>query len=54
MAVGAIEPHFYRRVLEALGVPESHPGIEAAVRDKTTTELEHLAVQWDIPINAVR
>lgn len=54
VALGAIEPHFYRRVLEAFEVAGSHAAIEAAFLDRTMSELEYIAGQRDIPLNAVR
>lgn len=54
VALGAIEPHFYKRVLETFNVAGTRSAIETAFRGKTVSELEHIAVQQDIPLNGVR
>lgn len=54
VALGAIEPHFYKRVLDTFNVAESHAAIETAFRGKTVSELERIAGQQDIPLNGVR
>jgi len=54
VALGAIEPHFFQRTLRAFGVDGSHDAIRGAFADKTTTELEAIAAQADIPLNRVR
>ncbi|TAM65568.1 CoA transferase [Mycobacterium sp.] len=54
VALGAIEPHFFGRVLETFGADGTHEGIRAAFAGKTTAELEAIAAQADIPLNAVQ
>ena len=54
IALGAIEPHFFSRVLETFGADGTHEGIRAAFAVKTTAELEAIAAQADIPLNRVR
>lgn len=54
IALGAIEPHFFSRVLETFAADGTHDGLRAAFADKTAAELESLAAQADIPLNAVQ
>lgn len=54
VALGAIEPHFFRRVLETFGADGTRESIRAAFVDKTAAELESIAAQADIPLNRVR
>jgi alpha-methylacyl-CoA racemase len=54
VALGAIEPHFFERVLQVFGVDGSHESIRAAFAGKTAAELETIAAQADIPLNRVR
>lgn len=54
VALGAIEPHFFGRVLETFEITASHSAIAEAFLGKTISELEHIAIQRDIPLNGVR
>jgi alpha-methylacyl-CoA racemase len=54
VALGAIEPHFFQRTMETFGTDGSHAEIQTIFADKTTAELEAIAVQADIPLNRVR
>lgn len=54
IALGAIEPHFFRRVLKTFGVDGSHESLRAAFAGRTIAELEALAADHDIPLNGVR
>ena len=53
VALGAIEPHFFTRVLETFGVDGTPESMRAAFAGKTTGELEDVARAADIPLNAV-
>jgi alpha-methylacyl-CoA racemase len=54
VALGALEPHFFSRVLDTFGAEGTRESIQAAFKDKTATELESIAAQADIPLNRVR
>jgi crotonobetainyl-CoA:carnitine CoA-transferase CaiB-like acyl-CoA transferase len=54
VALGAIEPHFFERTMQAFGVEGSHDSIRTVFASKTTAELEAIAAQADIPLNRVR
>ena len=54
IALGAIEPHFFARTLEAFGVDGTPEGLRVAFSSKTTAELEVIAAQADIPLNGVK
>ncbi|MEZ0363843.1 CoA transferase [Mycobacterium sp. pUA109] len=54
VALGAIEPHFFARTLQAFGVDGTHEAMCAAFAETTTAELEAIAAQADIPLTRVR
>jgi alpha-methylacyl-CoA racemase len=54
VALGAIEPHFFARTLKVFGVDGTHGSLRVAFAKRTTEELEAIAAQADIPLNAVR
>lgn len=52
VAVAALEPHFFRRLYEELGLP-SGSALDDAFRGRTSREWERWAEEHDLPINAV-
>jgi alpha-methylacyl-CoA racemase len=55
VAVAALEPHFRRRLLDELGVPDdSAATFEEAFRARTAEEWERWADERDLPVAAVR
>ncbi len=52
VAVAALEPHFRRRLYEALGLVEGSP-LAGALRARTAKEWEQWATEHDIPLVAV-
>lgn len=53
VALGAVEPHFFARVLETFSADGTHRSLLDAFADKSIAELEAIAAQADIPLNAV-
>ncbi|MGO3325109.1 CoA transferase [Gordonia sp. (in: high G+C Gram-positive bacteria)] len=53
VALGAVEPHFFMRALEVLGVDGTHETFAEAFSNKTIAELEALAAEHDLPLNGV-
>jgi crotonobetainyl-CoA:carnitine CoA-transferase CaiB-like acyl-CoA transferase len=53
VALGAIEPHFRDRLLDVLGVGDTHADIAHALAGRTTAEWVALAQQADIPLAPV-
>jgi crotonobetainyl-CoA:carnitine CoA-transferase CaiB-like acyl-CoA transferase len=54
VALGAIEPHFFMRTLEAFGADGTHEGMRRAFASRTAAELKNIATKADIPLNEVR
>jgi alpha-methylacyl-CoA racemase len=55
VALAALEPHFRRRVLGELGIPEgTADALAAAFRQRSAREWERWADERDIPLAAVR
>jgi alpha-methylacyl-CoA racemase len=54
VAVAALEPHFWKRLTEALGVEGSREDLERAFARRTAEEWQAWAQQHDLPIAAVR
>ncbi len=54
LAVAALEPHFLRRLTEALEVPGTADELAAAFGTRTSAQWQEWAAQRDIPIVAVR
>ncbi|QYA99620.1 CoA transferase (plasmid) [Rhodococcus sp. USK10] len=54
VALGAIEPHFRSRVLEALGVADTRDDLEQVFASATSTHWEELAERVDIPLIGIR
>ncbi|MFQ6330922.1 CoA transferase [Nocardia sp. CWNU-33] len=54
IALGALEPHFRTRVLDALGVDDTREEFERAFAAGSTTQWEELAEKVDIPLIGIR
>lgn len=54
IALGAIEPHFQRRTLKALGAVDSRDDLARVFAGHGTRHWEELAQKVDIPIVGVR
>jgi crotonobetainyl-CoA:carnitine CoA-transferase CaiB-like acyl-CoA transferase len=54
VALGAIEPHFFTRALDAFHADGTHESFAKAFADKTTAELEAIAAANDIPLKGVK
>lgn len=54
IALGAVEPHFFMRALDVFSADGTHEAFQKAFKDKTTAELEAIAANNDIPLNAVK
>ncbi|HSP60311.1 MAG TPA: CoA transferase [Ornithinimicrobium sp.] len=54
VALAALEPHFLRRTVEALGVEATHETFAAAFAERTAPEWESWAAEHDVPLVAVR
>lgn len=53
VAVAALEPHFHRRLLEVLGVADTHDALRAAFAAGTRAEWEAWAAEHDLPLAAL-
>ena len=54
VALGAIEPHFWLRTIDVFGVNGTRKSLQDRFATSTTADLETLAAEHDIPLNAVR
>lgn len=54
VALAALEPHFWARAQELLGVQEEHDAVAAVLRTRTVAEWESWAEQHDVPLAGVR
>nr|WP_296778914.1 CoA transferase [Rhodococcus sp. (in: high G+C Gram-positive bacteria)] len=54
VALGALEPHFRRRTLDALVVADSREQLERVFATESTAHWQALAVQIDIPLVGIR
>ena len=54
ITLAALEPHFWSRTCEALGISGSRDELERVFAARTTSEWEALAEQADIPLAGVR
>ncbi len=54
VAVAALEPHFWRRLCDGLGVDGSREELEAAFTQRTAQEWQDWAQELDVPLVAVR
>lgn len=54
VALGAVEPHFFQRVLETFGATGTHESLHEAFATRTIAELEAIADEADLPLNGVR
>ncbi|MFE3228604.1 CoA transferase [Nocardia sp. NPDC059228] len=54
IALGAVEPHFSARTLEALGVADTHEDLARVFAEENTSHWEELAERVDIPIAGIR
>ncbi|MCJ0907282.1 CoA transferase [Rhodococcus sp. ARC_M6] len=54
IALGAPEPHFRSRTLEALGVADTHEALARVFAGASNAHWEELAAQVDIPIVGIR
>ena len=53
VAVAALEPHFHRRLLEVLGVEDTHEALAAAFAGRTRAAWEAWAAEHDVPLAAL-
>jgi alpha-methylacyl-CoA racemase len=53
VACAALEPHFFRRLCELLGVTGSRAELEAAFATRTATQWQRWAIEHDLPVTAV-
>ena len=54
MALAALEPHFWERLLKELGVDGDSRDLQRIFRTKTAEQWERWAVERDLPLAAVR
>lgn len=54
IALGAVEPHFRARTLEALGVADTHTALARVFARQSTAHWEELAECVDIPITGIK
>ena len=54
VALAALEPHFWERLVHELGVGGDHRELERTFRTKTAGEWEEWASEYDLPLVAVK
>lgn len=54
VAVAALEPHFFTRLLDLLGVEGTHDALAAAFLERDAGEWEDWGITHDVPVVAVR
>lgn len=54
VALAALEPHFWSRTREGLGVEGTHDELERTFRSRSSREWERLADRLDIPLIGIR
>lgn len=54
VALAALEPHFWARICDSLGVDGTHDELEQAFLSRPTHEWEELAERLDIPLIGIR
>ncbi|MGH3635788.1 MAG: CoA transferase, partial [Mycobacterium sp.] len=53
IALGAIEPHFQKRTLDALGAADTHEDLARVFAGQSTRHWEEVAARVDIPLAGI-